>query len=129
MKKQFINKAKSLIKQIKKSNKAVGSIFLDLGFIVYKPQCYTCCGIIYKHGKEKIIVKPYPCLIGPKPSSYIVPMLSFEKDYEKWCVQPLCDRKNAIKASRFFAKKFPNWYDNDPCNVGYWNGRPCIFDW
>ena len=48
---------------------------------------------------------------------------------EKWCIQPLVDKKDSRKACNYFKKKYPKWVDNDPMNVGYWRGKPVIFDW
>lgn len=135
MRKQFIKKANNIIKLIKKSKYNLEDVLKDLGFKSRKPLCYSNCHIIYYNKKIGIVFKPEPNIVADeyakKPTNkFIVPTIYFANNLqERWCAQPLCDRKNSDKASRFFRKQFPAWQDNDPMNCGYWNNQPMIFDW
>ena len=131
--KQFIKKAILLIQRIKKQKKSIcGSLDdLEISFDLILPRCFTNCYILYKIKKMGLIIKPYPAIYGDYKllKDYIVPTIKFPIQGEKWCIQPLVNKKNSRKACNFFKKKYPKWVDNDPMNVGYWHGKPCIFDW
>jgi hypothetical protein len=128
-KKKFILKAKQLIKEIKKSNKGFDNLLKELGFEIYCPLYCSNCDTIYKHKKEKIVVKPEPYTCGYKPRKRSVPTIYFNKNGDKWCIQPLCSIKRASKAYKIIDSEVPSWQDAAPCNCGWWGNKAVIFDW
>ena len=126
----FIKKAREVSNQLRQIKKPIHASVSRLGFKVCKRSNAMCCSRIWINKKLGVVVKPRPIICDPHLSSkYIVPRHTFQKDYQEFWIQPLVNRKDNIKAYRFFQKEHPDWVDLHAGNVGHWAGRPAIFDW
>ena len=108
----FIQKARKVSKQLIKIKSPIHKSVKELGFTTHKRSNAMNCSKIWINKKLGIVIKPKPFLGDSYLSSeYIVPRHIFQKDYEEFWIQPLVNRKDSVKAYRFFRKKHPNWID------------------
>ena len=83
---------------------------------------------VYRNRDMGIIIKQNSFIMTPTtPLSVRVPTIKLENG---WVVQPLVSRMEARQAVKLIGKKLGNFYcDLHVNNVGWWNGKPLMFDW
>jgi hypothetical protein len=80
--------------------------------------------------KERFLVIKQPRLIyNPRtPLKFRVPTIKID-DYG-WVAQPYCEKYRLKEAVEILRKKLGDgWYDIHHLNVGWYLGKPVLFDW
>lgn len=87
----------------------------------------------YRNTKLGVVLKRPACILEPRtPKQFRVPTFSLENG---WVVQPLVEKVNLGKAVKTIRKKMQThlkrglWPDIHVGNVGWYKGKPLLFDW
>lgn len=98
------------------ANKVDGFKSVHKRALVY---CNVTLGLILK--QPNFIMTPTTPLRVRIPTIYLG---------DGWYVQPLAERKNTSEACRLIRAQLGNFCtDLHRYNVGWWNGKPVMFDW
>ncbi len=119
------------LQKIKKLVSKLNSIedLTNFGFVKRKVWD-SSCGVIYIHQKKRIVVK-MPNICYGKPRAAIT-TVRFWKGDELIFIQPLCCTKKSRLAQKLLGIDMGlhgDCHDLHSGNVGWYKGKPVVFDW